>query len=169
MANLIRRENRDVSRGGGPAGGYRWDPYQMMDRLLRWDPFRDDFGALQSWTAGEFTPRFDVKETKEAYVLKADLPGLKDEDVEVSLNGNVLTISGKREEEHKDEGEQYYAMERSYGSFTRSFSLPNGADGEHVSADLKNGVLTVHIPLRPEAQPKKIAIGKGGSEKTAKA
>ena len=168
MANLVRRENRELSRGGA-TGGYRWDPFQLMDRLLRWEPFRDDFSAVPSWTGGEFMPRFDVKETKDAYVLKADLPGLKDEDVDVSLNGNVLTISGKREEEHRDEGEQYYAMERSYGSFARSFSLPDSVDGEQVSADLKNGVLTVRLPVRPGAQPKKIAIGKGGGEKTAKA
>jgi HSP20 family protein len=168
MANLIRREDRELSRGGA-AGGYRWDPFQVMDRLLHWDPFRGDLGALQSWSGGEFAPRFDVKETKDAYVLKADLPGLKDEDVEVSLNGKMLTISGKREEEHKEEGEQYYSMERSYGSFARSFSLPDSVDGEHVSAELKNGVLTVNIPMRPEAQPKKIAISKGGGEKTAKA
>jgi HSP20 family protein len=132
-----------------------------MDALLRWDPFREEYANLTQG-AVQFTPRFDVKETKDAYVLKADLPGVKDEDIDVSLHGNMLTISGKKEEEHKDEGEQYYAMERFSGSFSRSFTLPDGADGEHVTADLKNGVLTLQIPKRPEAQPKKIAIGKGG-------
>jgi HSP20 family protein len=167
MANLVRRENREVSRGGA-GGGYRWDPFRVMDALLRWDSFRDDVGTLQPW-AGEFTPRFDVKETSDAYVVKADLPGIKDEDVNVSLNGNMLSISGTREEEHKEEREQYYATERSYGAFARSFSLPDSVDGEHVSADLKDGVLTVHIPKRPDAQPKKITIGKGGGESKAKA
>jgi len=170
MANLVRRENREVSRGGGAGGGYRLDPFRVMDALLRWDPFRDDLSAAQPWTGGEFVPRFDVKETKDAYVLKADLPGVKDEEVEVSLNGNTLTISGKREEEHKEEGEQYYAIERSYGTFARSFSLPDTVDSEHVSAELKNGVLTIHMPKRPEAQPKKIEIGKGaGATEPAKA
>lgn len=162
MANLVKRENREVSRGG--TSGTRWDPFRVMDALLRWDPFRDGYGSLPSM-GGEFTPRFDVKETKDTYVIKADLPGLKDEDVEVSLNGNMLSISGNREEEHKEEGEQFYAMERSYGSFSRSFTLPDGADGEHVTADLKNGVLTLHIPKRPDAQPKKITIGGASGEK----
>jgi HSP20 family protein len=163
MANLVRRENREVARGGGQE--HRWDPFRAMDALLRFDPFRDDFGPLVSWTGG-YTPRFDVKETKDAYVLKADLPGVKDEEVDVSLSGNMLTISGKKEEEHKEEGEQYYAMERTSGSFSRSFSLPDSVDGEHVTAELKDGVLAVNVPKRPEAQPKKIAIGKGGGEAT---
>ena len=79
---------------------------------------------------------------------------------QVSLNGNLLTVSGKREEEHREEGEQYYALERSSGSFTRSFSLPDGIDGDNISADLKGGVLTIQIPKRPEAQPKKITLSK---------
>jgi HSP20 family protein len=168
--NLVRKDNREVSRPGPTAGRNRWDPFRVMNALLRWDPFSDDFSAVQPWAGVEFTPRFDVKETKDAYVLKADLPGLKDDDVDVSLNGNTLTISGRREEEHKEEGEQYYTMERSYGSFARRFSLPEGVDGEHISADLKNGVLTVHLPKRPEAQPKKISLGAGtGSSGSAKA
>jgi len=142
MANLIKRENRDVARQGGQ--DYRWDPFRAMNALLRWDPFGDDLGPLASWT-GAYTPRFDVKETKDAYVLKADLPGVKDEEVDVSLSGNMLTISGKKEEEHKEEGEQYYAMERTYGSFSRSFSLPDMADGERIEAKLENGVLTLTL------------------------
>jgi HSP20 family protein len=160
MANLIRRENRDVTRGTSP--DYRLDPFRVLDALLRWDPFRDELTQ-----GGELTPRFDVKETKDAYVIKADLPGIKEGDLDVSLNGNMLTIRGKREEEHKEEGENYYAMERSYGSFTRSFTLPESVDSETVSADLKQGVLDVRIPKKPEAQPKRIAIGK--AEETGKA
>ena len=157
MANLIRRENREVGRSATPE--YRLDPFRVMDALLRWDPFRGEWGGLGQ--GGEFAPRFDVKETKDAYVIKADLPGVKEEQVDVSLSGNLLTINGKREEEHREEGENYYAMERSSGSFARSFTLPENVDAEGVSADLKSGVLTVQIPKRPESQPKKIAIGKG--------
>jgi HSP20 family protein len=166
MANLVKRENREVARGGGQE--HRWDPFRAMDALLRWDPFRDDLGALAPWSGG-YVPRFDVKETKDAFVLKADLPGVKEEEVDVSLSGNMLTISGKKEEEHKEEGEQYYATERTYGSFSRSFSLPDSADGDHVTAELKDGVLVVNVPKRPEAQPKKIALGGGGGEAKAKA
>lgn len=167
MANLVKRDNsRDVARG---SEGYRWDPFRAMDALLRWDPFGGDLGSLAS-VSGDFPVRFDVKETKDAYVLKADMPGVKEEDLDISLNGNLLSVHGNREAETKEEGEQYYALERSYGSFSRSFSLPDSVDGEHVTADLRNGVLTLHIPKRPEAQPKKIAIGKtGADETTAKA
>jgi len=159
MANLVRRENRDVARQEGSE--QRWDPFRMMDTLLRWDPFRWDNGLAAR--GGEFVPRFDIKETKNNYVLKADLPGVRDEDVQVSLNGNLLAVSGKREEEHRDEGEQYYAVERSYGTFSRSFALPDGIDGDNISADLKGGVLTIQIPKRPEAQPKKISLSKSES------
>jgi len=161
MANLIKRENRDVTRSASPE--HRLDPFRMMDALLRWDPFRGDWGGVGQNL--EFVPRFDVKETQDAYVINADLPGVKDEALNVSLNGNLLTISGTREEEHREEGESYYAMERSHGSFARSFTMPDSVDGESVTADLKQGVLTVRIPKRPEAQPKRIAIGKGGETK----
>jgi HSP20 family protein len=161
MANLIKRENRDVARSASPE--YRLDPFRMMDALLRWDPFRGGWGGVSQTL--DFAPRFDVKETKDAYVITADLPGVKDEELDVSLSGNLLTISGKREEEHREEGESYYAMERSQGSFARSFTMPDGVDAENVSADLKQGVLTLRIPKKPEAQPKRIAIGKGGEPK----
>ena len=161
MLNLIKRENRDVTRSATPE--HRLDPFRMMDALLRWDPLRGEWGGFGQ--SVEFVPRFDVKETKDAYVISADLPGVKDEDLNVSLNGNLLTISGTREEEHQEAGESYYAMERSHGSFARSFTMPDGVDGDSVTADLKQGVLTVRIPKKPEAQPKRIAIGKGGETK----
>ena len=161
MLNLIKRQNRDVARSAGPE--HPLDPFRVMDALLRWDPFRGDWGGVGQNL--EFVPRFDVKETQDAYVINADLPGVKDEALNVSLNGNLLTISGTREDEHREEGESYYAMERSHGSFARSFTMPDSVDGESVTADLKQGVLTVRIPKRPEAQPKRIAIGKGGETK----
>jgi HSP20 family protein len=90
---------------------------------------------------------------------------VKDQELDLSLSGNLLTISGKREEEHREEGESYYAMERSQGSFARSFTMPDGVDAEGVTADLKQGVLSVRIPKKPEAQPKRIAIGNGREAK----
>lgn len=161
MANLIKRENRDVTRSASPE--LRLDPFRMMDALLRWDPFRGDWGG--STPSLDFVPRFDVKETKEAYVITADLPGVRDDELDVSLSGNMLTISGKREDEHREEGETYYAMERSYGTFARTFTLPDGGDADNVTADLKRGVLTLRVPKRPEAQPKRIEIGKGRENK----
>jgi HSP20 family protein len=105
-----------------------------------------------------FSPRFEVKETKNAYVFKADLPGLEEKDLEITVTGSRVTVSGKREAENKNEGETYYAYERSYGSFSRSFTLPEGADADHAEADLRNGVLTLSIPKLPEHQPKKISV-----------
>lgn len=165
MANLIRRDNnREVTR----PTAREWDPLRMMDALLRWDPFRSEGGWLSDV---EFAPRFDVKETKDAYVVRADLPGIADKDVDISVTGNVLTISGQRQEEHREEGDRFFMTERSYGRFSRSLSLPDGADADNVKADLKDGVLTVQIPKRPEVQPKRISIGKGtsGPDNQAKA
>ena len=165
MANIIRRDNREVSRNRGADYGVdpfrSWDPFRVMDALLRFDPFRDNGG----WRGGDtFIPHFDVKETKDAYLIRADLPGVKESDLEISLTGNVLSVSGHREEEHRDEGDQYHTMERSYGQFVRSFSLPEGADANGVNAELKEGVLTLHVSKKPEIQPKKITLGKRGDD-----
>lgn len=166
MANLIRRENKNVAPSRSEYGLGQltnWDPFRVMDALLRWDPFREAGGW--SGQVPTFLPHFDVKETKDGYLFRADLPGVKESDLDISVTGKMLTISGKREEEHREEGEQYYASERSYGAFSRSFSLPDGADLDNVKADLKDGVLTVHLAKKPEVQPKKVAIGNGGSAK----
>jgi HSP20 family protein len=116
---------------------------------------------------GRFVPSFEVKENKDSYLFKADLPGVKEEDLDISLVSHRLTISGKREAEKREEGETWYAYEREYGSFTRSFTLPEGVDPEHVRAELKNGVLHLVIPKKPEVQPRKIQVG--GGEKKLKA
>jgi HSP20 family protein len=163
MANIIRKNSgQEVTPNGGT-----WDPFRVVRDVFRWDPFREFEAALggEHRSVGSFAPTFDVKETKEAYVFRADLPGVKDEDVDVSLTGNRLTISGHREQETREQGETYYATERSYGSFSRTFTLPEGTDGENVSAELKSGVLLVNVPKKPEVQPKRIAIGKGDHRK----
>jgi len=133
------------------------EPFRLLRELMNWEPLA---GMLPS-VAGEsmgFTPRFEVKETKDAYVFKADLPGIKEENLDITLTGNRLAVSGHREAEQRVEGDTYYTYERSYGSFSRSFTLPEGVDAENISADLKNGVLSVSIPKRPEHQPKKISL-----------
>jgi HSP20 family protein len=105
-----------------------------------------------------FAPSFEIKETKDAYVFKADIPGVKESDLEVTVTGNRLTLSGKREAEKQEQTETYYTCERSYGEFTRAFTLPEGVDMNSVHAELNQGVLTVSIRKTPEAQPKKIAV-----------
>ncbi len=136
----------------------------MSAIILRnhWDPFQ----ALASWMSAEpwaasepaFAPRFDVKEDKGEYVLSADLPGVKPEAVEVALLGDRLKVSGRRESSREEEGGHTHLSEISYGSFAREFTLPESVDGEHVQANLKDGVLTLHLPKKPEAQPRKIAV-----------
>src|SRR5438552_13812545 len=115
-----------------------WDPLRLMQDVLRWDPLRnfDPFRQMQPLGVDEraFMPHFEVKETKDGYVFKADLPGVKESDLDISISGNLLAISGKREAEERDEGETWYAYERAYGTFTRSFTLPESADSEHVKA-----------------------------------
>jgi HSP20 family protein len=163
---IIRRQDR----GQGERGVVRhreWDPMQLMRGMLEWDPFEE---MRRTLTPGgtSYVPAFDVKESKDAYVFKADLPGVKESDLDISLTGNRLTVSGKREEEHREEDEQYFSYERSYGSFTRSFTLPTGVDLENVNAELKNGELEIRIAKKPEVQARKIPVMKG-TETTEKA
>jgi HSP20 family protein len=130
------------------------DPYSFARELLGWDPF---FGARQ---VSAFAPAFEVKETNDSFVVRADLPGLEEKDLDVSLHGGVLTVSGSRQAEDRSEGESYALYERQFGSFSRSFSLPDMADSERIEAKLDNGVLTLTIGKKAEAKPKKIALKK---------
>jgi len=133
-----------------------WDPFRMMRELFRSDPF---YGMTPLWTAERgFAPSFEVRENPEAFVFKADVPGVREQDLDIQLANNRLTVSGKRESEKKSEKDTIYCYERSYGSFTRTFTLPEGIATEKTSAQLKEGVLQVVVPKAPEAQPKKISI-----------
>ncbi|MBK9036415.1 MAG: Hsp20/alpha crystallin family protein [Myxococcales bacterium] len=143
---LVRRESNPPVR-------YR-DPFAMARDMFAWDLFGDQRPAVN------FAPSFEVKETPETYVVKADMPGVKEDNLDVSLHNGILAISGTREAEERKEGETYFLYERQYGAFSRSFSLPDTADAERVEAKLDGGVLTVTIGKRPEAKPKKIALRK---------
>jgi HSP20 family protein len=154
MANIaVRKENAPAPVAANPT----WEPFRAMRDLLNWDPFREMAPYIPPIPAG-FLPNFEVKETKDAYVFRADVPGVKESDLEVTLTGNRLTINGKREAERKEQTDTYYTYERSYGDFTRSFTLPDGVDANAVFADLKDGVLTVSVKKTPEAMPKKIDV-----------
>jgi HSP20 family protein len=163
MANLIRRRNEPEQRRElSPRGTYGgWDPFRLMSDLMRWDPFRE-MGGLGAGGL-DFAPAVDVRETKDAYVITADLPGVKEEDCEVSVTQNTLTVSGRRQTEETQEGERYYTSERTFGEFHRTFTLPEGADPESATAEFKDGVLRVSIKKRPEVQPRRISLGKGGA------
>lgn len=140
------------SRKNSPAR-YALDPFAMARDLLAWDPYTGRTGAA-------FAPAFEVKETADAFVVHADLPGVREEDLDVSLHNGVLSISGSRTGQERTEGESYYVYERQYGAFARSFSLPDAADGDKVDAKLEGGVLTLTIGKRAEAKPRKIALRK---------
>ena len=137
---------------------------RTMRDLLRWDPFREMAPLIPGIPALEFAewnPSFDVVENKDAYVFKADVPGVNKDDLEITTTGNRIQVSGKRDTEHEDKTETRYTYERQTGSFTRIFTLPEGADLVHAKSDLKDGVLTLVIPKIAAAQAKKIPISTG--------
>ena len=152
MANLMRKQ--DPLPIAFPFGG---DVFNQL-RLMQWDPFQE-FGTLPQPVRG-FMPTFDVRETGEALVIQADLPGLCEEDLDISLSGNRLTISGEREAAGK-EGESLYAIERAYGSFTCTFALPREVDPDQVRAELKDGVLQLTLPKKAEPTRRRIPLAKG--------
>ncbi len=129
------------------------DPFALARELFSWDPFSGRGPSA-------FAPAFEVKETNDSFVVKADLPGVEEKDLDVALHNGVLTISGSRASEERKEGESYALYERQYGSFTRSFALPEIADGERIEAKLENGVLALNIPKKAEAKPRKISVKK---------
>lgn len=140
--------------GNGNGGRLARDPYSLARELLNWDPF---FAARP---ASAFAPAFEVKETTDSFVVKADLPGVDEKDLDIALHNGVLTVSGSRQSEERKEGESYALYERQYGSFSRSFQLPDIADGERIDASLTNGVLMLTIAKKAEAKPRKIALKK---------
>ncbi|MCB9560190.1 MAG: Hsp20/alpha crystallin family protein [Kofleriaceae bacterium] len=145
MALVTRRDSQTPVR-------YARDPFALARELFGWDGFTADRAAAT------YVPAFEVKEREDAFVLRADLPGVKEADLDISLHNGVLTVAGSRTAEQKQEGEAYYVYERQYGSFSRSLSLPDSADGDKVDAKLADGVLTVTIGKRVEAKPRKIGL-----------
>ena len=153
---LMQRDPRTMATGVAPG----FEPFALMRNLMRWDPFRDLDGSADSQA---FTPSFDIRESPEAYVFEADLPGIGQDDLELNLTGCRLTITGRRECPGRAEGENFHAMERSFGCFCRSFNLPEGVDPGGIKAELRNGVLTLTLPKTPEVQPKRISVMTAGT------
>ena len=171
MTITVRKADapRPTTPNAQGTGIQEWDPMRTMRSMLQsWDPFRE---MVPFFTDDRFAfaPAFEVKENKDAYVFKADLPGVKENDLDVTLTGNRLTVAGKRESEKEDKGDRYYTVERTYGSFSRSFTLPDGIEGDKVHAALEHGVLTLTVPKKPEAVGKRIDVKAGGPPPAAKA
>lgn len=156
--------------------------------IAKYDPFReirglqDEVNRLFSTTfqgnsgrdesvGGSWHPRVNVAENKESLFIEAELPGMTRDDFELSFENNVLTLSGERKFEKKDEGDNYHRVERSYGSFTRSFTLPATVTVDGVSAELNNGVLRIVLPKREDTKARKIEVtgGDAGEPKTIEA
>jgi HSP20 family protein len=112
----------------------------------------------EAMTVADWTPSVDISETTEEYVINAEIPEVKKEDVRVTLEHGVLTIQGMRRQEAEEQGKKYHRVERSYGSFARSFSLPDMVDDTKVQAVFKEGILTLHLPKSEKAKPKAIEV-----------
>ena len=144
-------------RGSSP-----WDPIremeEMQNRLFgRKLSLKKDAGE-EALTVAEWLPAVDIAEDDKEYTIKVELPEVKKEDVRVSVEGGVLSITGERKAETEEKNKKYHRIERSYGSFARSFTLPEGAAGDKVSAEFKDGVLRVHLPKDEEAKRKSIEV-----------
>ena len=162
MADIVKKNG-----GSQQQSVTEWNPARMMRDLLSWDPFREMapmFSSFPSFASMEWNPSFDVTENKDSYLFKADVPGVKQEDLEITTMGNRIQISGKRDTSHEEKTDTVYTYERQYGSFSRSFTLPEGADVEHAKSELKDGVLTLVIPKLATAEAKKIPIAAGASK-----
>ena len=139
----------------------RWNAFQglsglqeQVNRLFDTSfPNRADNSAITTWA-----PAVDIYETENDLVVKADLPDVNEKDLDVRIENNTLTIRGERKFEKKVAEENYLRVERTYGSFSRSFSLPNTVNSEAIKAEYKNGVLTVELPKRAESKPKQIKV-----------
>jgi HSP20 family protein len=148
----------------------------MATSVIRWDPFRNisglqeqvnrlfesnlrgrtDESALTTWA-----PSVDIYETENELVMKADLPDVAEKDIDIHVENNMLTVRGERKFEQKVKEENYLRVERAYGAFSRSFSLPNTVNTDAIKAEYKNGVLTVLMPKRAESKPKQVSTSNG--------
>ena len=139
----------------------RWDPFRELERMHEdMDRLFRSFLTPRSPESTEVTcpVAVDVLEDKDKVVLKAELPGVDPKDVEINVQDNVISISGEKKMEHEDKRDNYVRVERYYGKFHRAFTLPPYVDPDGISAEYKNGVLTVTLPKRPETKPKQIQI-----------
>ena len=142
----------------------RWDPMQDIQefekRLSSWmgKPALSKDRDKESMRVMDWAPSVDITEDDKEYLIKADLPEIKKEDVKISVEDGVLAISGERKYEKEEKGKKYHRVERSYGSFERSFTVPADAEEEKVSAQFNDGVLMIHLPKGEMAKPKRLQI-----------
>ena len=143
--------------------------------LVRWDPFREledmserlnrvfsrpalRTSGKENLTVADWMPTVDISETEGEYLIKAELPDVRKEDVKVTVENGVLTLQGERRQEKEEKGKRFHRVERSYGSFVRSFTLPESVDESFVKAEYKDGVLNLHLPKSEKVKPKAIDV-----------
>jgi HSP20 family protein len=145
----------------------RWNPFREMEDMQRrmsslfdWSPFRRTSLITDSedMTVAEWAPLVDIVEDPKEYLIKVELPEVQKDDVQVSVEGGTLTISGERKAEKEEKGRRFHRVERSYGRFERSFSIPDDAEANDVKAEFKDGVLRVHLAKSEKARPKQIEV-----------
>ena len=171
MAATARKGARAVGINKAPGKEHvmntltKWDPFKEMEDLqgrfakfLGLSPTRVANGEKELMTLAEWAPSVDIIEDEKEWLVKADLPEGKKEDVKVNVQNGVLTINGERKFEKEEKDKKYRRIERSYGTFFRSFTLPEGADGSKVSAEFRDGVLKVHLPKNEKAKPQTIEV-----------
>jgi HSP20 family protein len=146
----------------------RWDPFKELNELesrlatmFGRAPVRKDGEKDEAMTVAEWAPLVDITEDEKEYLIKAELPEVKKDDVKVSVQDGVLSISGERKSEKEEKNKKFHRVEWAYGSFSRSFTLPEDADADKVAGDFKDGVLKVHVPKSEKAKPKKIEVKVG--------
>jgi HSP20 family protein len=137
-------------------------------KLVRWEPFGREFSSLadrlnrtfdfERESFGNWYPPVDIYEDEEEVVLKAELPGMKKEDIDLRVENNILTLHGQRKQEKEVKEDGYFRSERAYGKFSRSFTLPTTVDVKKISASYKDGILTVQLPRLEESKPKQIDV-----------
>lgn len=145
----------------------RWDPFreledmsERLNRVFTRPPLRGT-GGKEHLTVADWVPSVDISESEGEYLIKAELPEVKKEDVKVTVEDGVLTLQGERRQEKEEKGKKFHRVERSYGSFLRSFSLPESVDESGVKADYKDGVLSLHLPKAEKVKPKAIEVKVG--------
>ena len=146
----------------------RWEPAREMQSLQSemnrlFSTFFEPTSGGNGHVLRRWSPAMDLVETDEHYVLKADLPGVAESDVKIELDDNVLTVSGERKASEEQNKQGYYRVERSYGAFTRTLTLPEGVDGDSIKASFDKGVLEVRIPKPEQRKPRKVEISVGSS------
>ena len=143
----------------------RWSPWKELEEMEK--RLSTIFGRAPMPTSGEkkeaisvaeWSPLVDITEDEKEYIVKAEIPEMKKEDIKISVHDDVLSISGERKYEKEEKGKKYHRVERAYGSFMRNFTLPQDADGSKVNAEYKDGVLKVHLPKSEKANPKAIEV-----------